>query len=520
MKVIPHISATLFCFELVAAFIPPQRRPAVASITTTFRTLSSPFTTRVYASIDRTNDSSNTHNSQEDDDLQKRVEKKIRVQAAQEQIDLILQGPNAPFDLETEMKRVESIAPGLSQDSEEIQTDLRLSQLEANMYDSIEKQDYKQAQKQCDEISQMHIDDCGAVLQVNSGFYKAFSKKSIELMRKVWLQDASILCIHPSHPPLVGVTAVIESWANMFESTDGSFQRNWMEPINIKLVVKGTTAIITCDEQVYARRFIRGKRRETELINQLTATNIFRKVGQKWSMVHHHASWHADSDAAKNALGKGKKSDINSAQKSILGIDNFGPLGVVNKSPEKPNGPVKRVVLGTLSDILNGGLGELLGGGDDDDDDDDDDSVDILHITGGDDDDDDDEDDEDDMDEDDEPILKKWNRAQGNDSERKNKLKKLKVAATIEPSGTSPKDALRQSCISALRKLCDQGSISPKQKRLLLTDIISCSAKGEFSMVEVAYELLCGEGDDKEAAEEEFADQCRVFACSLPETNP
>ena len=31
-------------------------------------------------------------------------------------------------------------------------------------------------------------------------------------------------------------------------------------------------------------------------------------------------------------------------------------------------------------------------------------------------------------------------------------------------------------------------------------------------MVEVAYELLCGEGDDKDAAEEEFADQCRLFA--------
>jgi len=31
-------------------------------------------------------------------------------------------------------------------------------------------------------------------------------------------------------------------------------------------------------------------------------------------------------------------------------------------------------------------------------------------------------------------------------------------------------------------------------------------------MIEVAYELLCGEGDDKDAAEEEFADQCRVFA--------
>jgi len=36
-------------------------------------------------------------------------------------------------------------------------------------------------------------------------------------------------------------------------------------------------------------------------------------------------------------------------------------------------------------------------------------------------------------------------------------------------------------------------------------------------MVEVAFELLCSEGDDIDAAEEEFADQCRVFAMSLPE---
>lgn len=62
----------------------------------------------------------------------------------------------------------------------------------------------------------------------------------------------------------------------------------------------------------------------------------------------------------------------------------------------------------------------------------------------------------------------------------------------------------------------------PKQKRVLLTDIITCSARGEFSLVEVAYELLCGEGDDKDAAEEEFSDQCRVLAQQLenPQTPP
>jgi hypothetical protein len=34
-------------------------------------------------------------------------------------------------------------------------------------------------------------------------------------------------------------------------------------------------------------------------------------------------------------------------------------------------------------------------------------------------------------------------------------------------------------------------------------------------MVEVAFELLCGEGNDQDVAEEEFADQCRVFFDSL-----
>jgi hypothetical protein len=81
----------------------------------------------------------------------------------------------------------------------------------------------------------------------------------------------------------------------------------------------------------------------------------------------------------------------------------------------------------------------------------------------------------------------------------------------------APEKQLRQECIDSLRKLASEGRISPKQKRVLLTDIISCSSKGENSMVEVAYELLCGEGKDPEEAEEEFVDQCRVFAESFSE---
>jgi hypothetical protein len=47
---------------------------------------------------------------------------------------------------------------------------------------------------------------------------------------------------------------------------------------------------------------------------------------------------------------------------------------------------------------------------------------------------------------------------------------------------------------------------------MLITGIITCSAKGEFSIVKLANELLRGEGEeeDKYAAEEDFADQCKV----------
>ena len=81
----------------------------------------------------------------------------------------------------------------------------------------------------------------------------------------------------------------------------------------------------------------------------------------------------------------------------------------------------------------------------------------------------------------------------------------------------SQSDPLRQECIDTLRKLANEGRISPKQKRVLLTDIISCSSEGRNSMVEVAYGLLCGEGKDPEESEEEFVDQCQVFAQSLSE---
>jgi len=85
----------------------------------------------------------------------------------------------------------------------------------------------------------------------------------------------------------------------------------------------------------------------------------------------------------------------------------------------------------------------------------------------------------------------------------------------VSTSSTDDKENLRQRCIATLRKLSESGMISGKQKRVLLTDIITSSARGETSLIETAYELLCADEDVAEEdteGMEDFTEQCRVFA--------
>ena len=334
-------------------------------------------------------------------DMKKRIWRNILIAEKQQEIDDILSGPDPPFDLEGELQKVTYVSNGLPPGSPEEGMDRQLAKLEDDLYVASSNNDFTKAASKSYEISRMHLEDCGAVLQVNSGFYRAFSDKSYQDMASLWLRDNSVVCIHPSHKPLVGYVNVLQSWKNLFDATVGAFQQNWMEAANLKLTVKGSLAIVTCDENVLVRRFVRGEKRKTELVNQLTATNIFRKVGGKWYMVHHHASFHPDSEAAQNALngGKGKKkkrkkkpssrssAPEESLMKGILGTQRFGPVlndgKDGNDDDDQDNKPKKqgRVIFGSISDLLGGGgLSDIMSrkdkndfGEDEEEDDDDDD---------------------------------------------------------------------------------------------------------------------------------------------------
>merc|ERR1712157_171158 len=129
------------------------------------------------------------------------------------------------------------------------------------------------------------------------------------------------------------------------------------------------------------------------------------------------------------------------------------------------------------------------------------------------------EDDDDDDDDEDDSLLSKWAKLGSGSSGSSNSKAILPSSLTKNNNNESSSSDSQ----SSLRKLCAQGSISQNQKRLLLTDIISCSTKGENSMVEVAYDLLLltplsdSKKDFDDDGEEEFADQCRVLADALLE---
>eukprot|EP00283_Hemiselmis_rufescens_P009501 CAMPEP_0173433090 /NCGR_PEP_ID=MMETSP1357-20121228/10669_1 /TAXON_ID=77926 /ORGANISM="Hemiselmis rufescens, Strain PCC563" /LENGTH=236 /DNA_ID=CAMNT_0014397769 /DNA_START=24 /DNA_END=731 /DNA_ORIENTATION=- len=155
-----------------------------------------------------------------------------------------------------------------------------VEKLETSLESAIQQEYFKDASTIRDELSRMHMDETSAVLRTNSDFYSAFSTKDIELMGKVWLNSPQVQCIHPGAKPLVGYDKIVSMWTNMFQAKDKVFRSTDIKPDGIKVHVRGTSAYVMCSEQVSAPGASR----------KMLATNIFRKYGGRWFLVHHHAS--------------------------------------------------------------------------------------------------------------------------------------------------------------------------------------------------------------------------------------
>ncbi|CAN0437441.1 unnamed protein product, partial [Laminaria digitata] len=102
------------------------------------------------------------------------------------------------------------------------------------------------------------MDETSSVLSTNSAFYAAFTAKDPDRMASLWMPSNDVMCVHPGDGPIKGHQAVSRSWRSLFSSGDGRFSTSIIkarylyeyDPTEIKIRVRGTTAVVQCNEEV------------------------------------------------------------------------------------------------------------------------------------------------------------------------------------------------------------------------------------------------------------------------------
>ncbi|MBI5427390.1 MAG: nuclear transport factor 2 family protein [Nitrospinae bacterium] len=118
-------------------------------------------------------------------------------------------------------------------------------------------------------------------LEANERFYKAFNEQNLELMKEVWHDDLSILCIHPGWHAIHGFEPVIQSWKDIFENTQDDLE---IRLDNVEIIASMDLAWVSCEEKLFSFTMSGVK------TSNVQATNVFRLVEGGWKMALHHAS--------------------------------------------------------------------------------------------------------------------------------------------------------------------------------------------------------------------------------------
>lgn len=124
------------------------------------------------------------------------------------------------------------------------------------------------------------MSDTQAVLAANQAFYRAFEKKDIEAMGRIWSKGSGSFCIHPGRGVLKSWDQICLSWEQIFKNTS-YFE---IETDIITVEISDNLAYLVLTENLL--QVVRGKRLEAQSV----ATNIFERMSQQWYLVHHHGS--------------------------------------------------------------------------------------------------------------------------------------------------------------------------------------------------------------------------------------
>lgn len=108
-------------------------------------------------------------------------------------------------------------------------------------------------------------------------FYGSIEAGDLDMLMQVWADDDGILCIHPGGGRLAGRAAIRESWRSILANGSG-----------MRFVLTDEQATLDEDLAVHAVR-------ETITLSNnsqgvMLATNVYRRVGDSWRLIMHHAS--------------------------------------------------------------------------------------------------------------------------------------------------------------------------------------------------------------------------------------
>lgn len=120
-------------------------------------------------------------------------------------------------------------------------------------------------------MTQAHTMSSAALLFAHAEYYRAFASRNLQAMMDLWaLEDIS--CVHPGWPVLIGRTAVIASYRDIFLNP----QQPSIEARQERILRSDFEGRVFCVEEVGGAL--------------LMATNWFALQDSRWRLIHHQAS--------------------------------------------------------------------------------------------------------------------------------------------------------------------------------------------------------------------------------------
>lgn len=120
------------------------------------------------------------------------------------------------------------------------------------------------------------------VRAAHAAFYAALETGDLDAMAALWVDDDSVLCVHPGTTPVRGVSAVRRSWAMVMATTP--YLQFILTDVTVR--IRGDVAHVGCVENVLA-----ADHRDPALRGgHAVATHVMLRTGGDWRLWVRHAS--------------------------------------------------------------------------------------------------------------------------------------------------------------------------------------------------------------------------------------